>query len=108
MISVPCEVLEALLLNAGTAAADGVEVEVSVVAVFDCALSLAGIKVESEAFSDNSWCALASASIAVPDSWLSGIFSKERAVIWLALDGSSLEIEELIGWVAWGSWRELA
>jgi len=94
------------LLLAGASAADGVEVEVSVVAVLDSALRFASFKVKGESLSNDSWGAFALASITVPDLVLQERECGLRAVLWRALDGTSLNIVVLTD--AWGSWGELA
>lgn len=103
----PFEVVKAFLFLASATAADGIEVEVSVVAVLDLAFSLASIKVESETFGNNSWGALALAGFAVPDEWLGGVVDSVRAVFWLALNGTGRWVPELVS-LSWGSLRELA
>lgn len=68
------------MLLAGASAADGVEVEVGVVAVLDSALSFASVKVKGESLSNDSWGAFALASLTVPDLVLQEGKSGLRAV----------------------------
>jgi len=89
---VPFEIIEAFLLLASATTVLGIEVEVSVMAVFDLALSLAVLKVESETLGHFSWGAFALAGVAVPDLWLGCLVWSGCAVLWLALNGSR-------GWV---------